>query len=411
MKILFTTPILEHPAGGGPQLRIENSIKALSRIAEIDIVYRVARWDASIDETEQFYREYCCEYVTLIDYPNWADESGFTKLLLRVGGVLLRGAVKRQARQIVRHAQRRGIDIFWFGFGNISFPLIKAVRQLMPSGKIVCDTDSVWSRFVLRGLPYSRGFHKLRVLLVGKLKEMEERALVDVSDVTTAVSEVDAEYYRGLTRDATKIHLFSNVIDIHSYQNSAEKFVRIRRPALYLAGSFGPRSPMNIAAEWMLRDVLPRVLRRYPSAHFYIVGRNSDREFGHLQDNNVTVTGRVPSVLPYLRHADVAVVPLKFESGTRFKLLEAGACKVPVVSTTLGAEGIPVGNERDVLIADDAETFACAIVRLLDDRELACRLAERCFQLVESCYSVEALTREAVEIIQSFRARVGQGET
>jgi len=138
---------------------------------------------------------------------------------------------------------------------------------------------------------------------------------------------------------------------------------------------------------------------RHPQLHFYIVGNNSDKGFGHLNGPNVTATGRVDSVLPYLCHADVALVPLHFESGTRFKILEAGACGVPLVSTTLGAEGIPVVDGRDILIADEPDAFADAILRLLEDRPLAARIAASCNRLVREEFSVQRLARDAERIL------------
>jgi glycosyltransferase involved in cell wall biosynthesis len=90
---------------------------------------------------------------------------------------------------------------------------------------------------------------------------------------------------------------------------------------------------------------------------------------------------------------------LKFESGTRFKILEAGACGIPLVSTTLGAEGLPVIHEEHILLADDPAGFADAIVRLIGDKQLAERLASNCRELVRTSYSVESLRREAAHIL------------
>ncbi|MNN53302.1 Glycosyl transferases group 1 [compost metagenome] len=156
---------------------------------------------------------------------------------------------------------------------------------------------------------------------------------------------------------------------------------------------------MDTAARWVLDDVFPKVLKKYPTVHFYIVGRNSELGFGHLNGPNITVTGRLESVLPYLCNTDVALVPLKFESGTRFKILEAGACRIPLVSTVLGAEGIPVINGEHILLADEPEHFAAAIIKLLDDREFANRLASNCYDLVNENFSVESLAAEASQIL------------
>ena len=130
------------------------------------------------------------------------------------------------------------------------------------------------------------------------------------------------------------------------------------------------------------------------------MGNNSELSFGDKNSHNITVTGRLKSVLPYLCNTDVALVPLKFESGTRFKILEAGACNVALVSTALGAEGIPVFDGEHILIADEAEDFANSIVRLLDDKEFAKKIAINCHKLINDNFSIETLVVEAKQILE-----------
>jgi len=266
--------------------------------------------------------------------------------------------------------------------------------------KIVCDTDSVWSRFVLREAPFASGKRKRQIVKSGKEKQEEERAWVNLCNVTTAVSEVDADYYRSLASDEKCIKLFSNAIDLETYKSPPSPPEGFHNPSIYLAGSYGKStSSMNMATQWVLDKVLPLVLNAYPSIHFYIVGNNSDIGFGHLNSPNITVTGRLETVLPYLCNTNVALVPLKFESGTRFKILEAGACKVPIVSTILGAEGIPVTDNKDILLADEPEDFANAIIKILEDEDLAQSLAANCHELINKHYSIDTLADEAKHIL------------
>lgn len=400
MRVLFTSPILEHPPAGGPQLRIENSIKALSAKCELDVISRSPAPRETRERTAAFLGAYCRDFRYA---PRLERDAPARRVLRRAGSAarrLLDADAREDARMILDHVDRRGIGVVWFGYGNLSYPAIRRVRALRPRLKLVCDTDSVWSRFVLRELPYASGLRRLRIALAGRLKEREERAWVEVCDVTAAVSEVDADYYRGLTKEPERIHVFPNVIDLEAYAARPPRPPGFRSPSIYLAGTFGHyHSPMDSAARWMLEKVLPRLLARHRQLHFYIVGNNSDRGFGRLNGPNVTATGRVDSVLPYLCHADVALVPLHFESGTRFKILEAGACGVPLVSTTLGAEGIPVVDGRDILIADESDAFADAVLRLLEDRPLAARLAANCNRLVREEFSVQRLARDAERIL------------
>lgn len=403
MRVLFTTPILEHPAAGGPQLRIENSIKALSKVCELDIVYRDLGYSDRMEEAASFFRTFAAEYH-VIRRPQASGAGPIAKALSVAEKILNRlfdTRTRAHARYILDHVDRRGIDVIWFGYGNISFPLIKLIKTANPKLKVVCDTDSVWSRFVLRELPYVTGMRKFRVWRDGRRKQSEEKAWVDLCEATTAVSEVDAEYYRSISADPERIHVFSNVIDVNSYVSHPAPPAGFRSPSIYLAGSFGHyNSPMDTAARWMLEEVFPKVLETHPDLHFYIVGRNSEVGFGHIKHPNVTVTGRLESVLPYLCNTNIALVPLKFESGTRFKILEAGACMIPIVSTTLGAEGIPVVDEEHILIADDPEGFANAIARLLDDAALARSLSVNCHALVNERFSVDSLANEARKILE-----------
>jgi len=103
---------------------------------------------------------------------------------------------------------------------------------------------------------------------------------------------------------------------------------------------------------------------------FRLVGRNPDRRVKGLAGDSVEVTGRVPSVLEHLWQAAVVVVPLRIGGGTRLKIYEAMAAGRAVVSTTVGAEGLDVKHGEDLLLADDAGSFANSVSRLLTDQSL-----------------------------------------
>ncbi|MBU4502100.1 MAG: glycosyltransferase family 4 protein [Nanoarchaeota archaeon] len=386
IKILFTTPQLEHPPASGPTLRIENSIKALSRISKLHLFSRVNKHYMGSEEAEVFYRNLCISFLYAPSVSNLPPEFGN----------------QQDAEAIIDYADTNGIDIIWFGFGNISYPLIKVIKSLRPQLKVVCDTDSVWSRFVLRELPYEISSERRRQIEAeGRQKEQEEADWVNFCDVTTAVSQVDADYYRSLADDPERIHIFSNVIDLSTYDSPPPPPADFKKPCIYLAGTFyASTSPMVRGTRWAIKEVLPLVQKAIPEIHFYIVGDRSDVMLTDIQNPHITITGKVKSVLPYLCHADVALVPLMFESGTRFKILEAGACGVPIVSTTLGAEGLPTKNDKEILIADKATAFAGAAIRLINNKSFAKELAMNCKRMVEKGFSVESLTQEAMAILK-----------
>ncbi|HRE32774.1 MAG TPA: glycosyltransferase family 4 protein [Candidatus Berkiella sp.] len=396
MRVLFTSPMIMHPAASGPHLRIENSIKALAKVSDLHVMSRVAPHVLGGAQAIKHYQNLAPTFTFAPSVDKLSSWRTFRRMQM-----VARKVWVNDAKAIVQYARKHQLKVVWFGYGNISYPLIKQVRQLAPELFLVCDTDSVWSRFIFRELPFIDDENeKQRVLKESQAKELEEKDWVQLCDITTAVSEVDATYYRYLTSQKEKVALFSNVLDINQYLAPIAPPPHLKKPAIYLAGSFGkPTSAMNRAADWLIQGILPLVKRQIPDVHCYIVGNHSDVSYGHLKDPSITVTGRLESVLPYLKNIDVALTPLQFESGTRFKILEAAACKTPMVSTTLGAEGIPVEQGKHILLADSSEDFAAAIVKLIQDKAYAATLADNSFQLVAKDYGLEQLAREATAIL------------
>lgn len=135
--------------------------------------------------------------------------------------------------------------------------------------------------------------------------------------------------------------------------------------------------PNADATVFFVREILPHILHVRPDTVFIAVGKGASAELHRLAGPNVIVTGRVPDVAPYLSRASVVVAPIRIGSGTRYKLVEALAMGKPIVSTSIGCEGLPFASDHELLIADRPEDFASATIRLLEDRELASELGSR----------------------------------
>jgi polysaccharide biosynthesis protein PslH len=168
------------------------------------------------------------------------------------------------------------------------------------------------------------------------------------------------------------------------------------------------RTRPNIdAAVFFVKDVLPDILARRPNAKMYVVGGDPPDEVTRLATANVVVTGEVPDVRPYVRNAAVVVVPLRMGGGTRLKVLEGLSMKRPMVSTSVGCEGIDVKHEEHLLIADESATFAQAVLRLLDEPTLGATLAQNGHTLVQRRYRWESV----VEQLEALYADLARGRT
>jgi len=151
-------------------------------------------------------------------------------------------------------------------------------------------------------------------------------------------------------------------------------------PTAMFAGSYcyGPNAD---AAHWLVSNIWPLVLAARPGAALRLVGEPDDSVQRLESPPSVTVVGRVDSMEPELARADLVVVPLRYGSGTRLKILEAFAQRIPVVSTTLGAEGLGAEAGVHLLVSDDAAGFASACIRLFEDVELRERLVDNAQRL------------------------------
>lgn len=402
-KIIYTSPILDYPPAGGPTLRVYNSLLALSEVAQVCLIPQTSRRNLGVKACKQF-RNVCSKLI----FPT----STFFQLYSRFAWVIpkifktLFPKQSDMAHFLVRVAAREKINIVWFGYGNISHALMKKVHLLSPNLKIVCDTDSVWSRFILRELPLISDPKKyFQVKLAGREKEKEEREWVKFCSIITAVSAVDADYYRHECGGKEgQVKLFSNAIDLKSYADCSIAIGLNSSPSLFLGGSFWPGSPMEHAFRWFYDGAFPIIKKGFPSIRLLVVGKGAKETIFDIKDPSVQILGKVPSVVPFLKKSSVAIVPLHFESGTRFKILEAAACGVPVVSTTLGAEGIPVTSGRHLLIGDSHEDFAKEIMRILQNGTLGKQLAKSCFDLVSEKFCLKSLSEEGKEIILALNS-------
>lgn len=233
-----------------------------------------------------------------------------------------------------------------------------------------------------------------------------ERQAMRGCDLVLAVSADDQQTLRRLEQHAT-IGVVPNGVDSAVFSQSA--LARERRSALAFAGSpivftgtldFRP----NIdAALWFGQEVLPRIRVHRPDARFVVVGKRPAAILGTLPAEAVTIVGEVPDARPFIAGACVYVVPMRIGGGVRLKLLEALALEAPVVSTSMGAEGVDgLRNDEHCLIADDPAAFAAAVLHLLDDQAHAARLGAAGRTLVSARYDWQAIIPQLEALYQQL---------
>jgi len=212
-----------------------------------------------------------------------------------------------------------------------------------------------------------------------KMQRFEKEACHRVDSVI-AVSEADA---RMMEREygVAKVHDIPTGVDIDFFKPANTSPARPN--SLVFTGSMD-WLPNEDAMRYFIDDVMPLVKQQIPDVHLTIVGRSPYPSLVELaqRDPALTVTGRVDDVRPYMQDAVAFIVPIRIGGGTRLKIYEAMAMEKPVISTTVGAEGLPVHHDAQLLLADDPKTFADSVVKVLSNSELAARLGSSAAQFV-----------------------------
>ncbi|MCY2965566.1 MAG: glycosyltransferase [Planctomycetota bacterium] len=219
-----------------------------------------------------------------------------------------------------------------------------------------------------------------------------------------AVSERDREQYRQ-RYGWTHVSTIDTAVDIEYYV--PQNVPRIP-DSLVFVGSLD-WLPNQDGLDWFVNQVWGLVRERVPTAVFRIVGRNPSPAMLALGSHpGVEVIGSVPDTRPWLAESEIVVVPLRIGGGTRLKIFEAMAMGKPVVSTTLGAEGLDVQPDRDIVLADDAERLSQRIIELLKAPALREEIGTSARNLVEEKFSAEAVARQferiCEETVATFRA-------
>lgn len=155
--------------------------------------------------------------------------------------------------------------------------------------------------------------------------------------------------------------------------------------------------PNKDAVVYFAQKILPRIRAHIPDATFFIIGKDAPAELGQVP--GVSVIGTVPDVRPFLQQASVVVVPLRAGSGTRLKILEAMAAGKPVVTTSVGMEGLRVRHGIHLMVADEPDDFTAAVIRLLRDSRHRREIGTNARKLVEQEYGWSMLAQRFEAVI------------
>ncbi len=221
-----------------------------------------------------------------------------------------------------------------------------------------------------------------------------ERLACTVADGVLVASDNDAETVRRWSPHVP-VHIVPTTYEILDRQEA------LGRSGCLFVGNFG-HGPNADALEWIVDELFPKVLALEPETLLRVVGQGARS----IESPGITFVGNVPDVGPFMQQARVVIAPIRFGSGMKSKVASALCSGVPVVTTTIGAQGFSGRSVLAPVIADDAGTFATQVVRLLADDSLWLRASEASLDEARRVVSNDRMVEAAKAILATVEERL-----
>jgi len=379
LRVLFLSQVLPYPPDSGPKVKTWNMIKYLAQKHDVTLASFV-RGDQSADIEK--LRPYCYAVhvvpmrrgvVRDAWYMGLSSLTGQPFMMIRDDRAAMRHLIDRLAREErfdVAHADQL----------NMAQYAVR-VRQAF---KVLDAHNALWLLYKRLTATMSPGPKKWLLEREWRLLKRYEGKVVRRFDAVLSVTEEDKVALleaAGVEREITVIPIAVDTEKVRPVAHRPDA-----NHILHIGTMYWP--PNIDGVLWFARQVFPLIRQQRPDVQFDVVGARPPQEIVAMggSGTGINVTGYVADPTPYLQQAALMVVPLRAGGGMRVKILNALAQGIPIVSTTLGAEGIAVTPGQNILTADEPAEFAAACLRLLNDPDLRAQLACSGRRLAEDVY-------------------------
>lgn len=393
MRILFITDAVPYPTISGAPLRTYNLLRHLARQHEVYVAAFVKTPEQR--EGVAHLQEFCraVETAEMWTARAWGRPLEALRYLLKGIPPDLRFHFSDElARKIRGLAASVNFDIVQIDHMTMGMYL-EVVPPEMAKRAVWMVHDVDYSRYARLVRVETKLIRKLRLWLHSHMLRNWEPRFAERFKRCVTVSPADRDLLLA-ANPRLHVEVAPNGVDTQMYEPLPPNTAA---PALLFVGNMDAIACVD-AMLYFCREIFPLIRRVLPNLEMWIVGINPRPEVKTLAGNGIHVTGRVDEVRPYYDRSTVCVVPLRAGGGTRLKILEAMALGRPVVSTSIGCEGLEVIDGVHLLIADSPEPFAEKILRLLQDKNLQESLTRHARVLAEERYDWEVIAAKLMRV-------------
>lgn len=385
MRILFLSQVLPYPLDAGPKMRSYFVLRHLVQKHQVTLLTFVRDTDRAED------------IAHLVELCHAVHTVPMQRARLRDVKFLMQSLLTRQPFLIIRDQIPAMTQKLRQLVSSESFDVIHADQLWMAQYALAAKRTSPQLRLVLdqhnavhlipKRLAADEFNPLKRQFLAGEARLLAayEAEVCHRFDHVVWVTEEDRRAVAAVSKTTANGRVSSTVIPICADPTQIQPLARdTDRPRItFLGGLHWPPNAQGVL--WFAKHVFPQVRAEIPEAVLTVIGKSPPA--GLEGEAGIEVTGYVADLKPYLAETGVFIVPLHAGGGMRVKILDAWSWGLPIVSTPIGAEGIDTRPDENILIADTAQTFAQAVVRILKEPTFAQRLAKNGRQTVIEKYN------------------------
>ncbi|MBN1317283.1 MAG: glycosyltransferase [Anaerolineales bacterium] len=403
MKILYLTIELPWPPDRGARIRDFNLIKQVSRRHD---VFLLSLLDSTGQPADSSALEPYCQWIETVELKQraMADHLKALRSCVRHGRPLAVYDYYRQelAEKLANLVGDSDIDIIQFEHSFFA-PYIDVLPKGY-KGKTVLDFHNIGFLQYRRMANLELGWReKAGFRIKSLLMNNWEGRYAQRFHHCLATSEIDAALLKTRAPNLN-VTVIPNGVDTGTIQQLDESPESL---TLLIIGTIG-YPPNRDSAFYFFRDIFPLIERQIPEVKLLIAGHSPPKKVEELgRHENIEVPGSISDVLPLYQKSLITVVPLRGGSGTRLKIIESMAMGRPVVSTTIGCEGLDVVDGKHLLIADSPLDFANAVIQLLQNRDLRARIIANARRLVETHYDWKTIGEKLLSVYQEIDINKG----
>jgi glycosyltransferase involved in cell wall biosynthesis len=400
MRVAVFTPYLPYPPDTGGKIRSYYLLQALTARFDVDL-YTVYHRKGPSEEHVRALREHCRRVVLFRLRKSWRSRDLVWRTLSPLPRVVDHFHTSHSLEQARQHLSNGGYDVVVAD--EMCMTPYAELAENLPRVVIRHKVDYVHYTEVARARPW--GLEKMLDLIEAAQLRRYGRAKMSLYQAYLACSEQDVALMRWQAPGIPSV-VIPNGADLSKFVPSGR--AKSPEPILLYVGSMH-YYPNIDAMLYFFETMYQTIHRAVPDIRVQIVGHHPPLEIQQLARlPGVEVTGTVPDVWPYYDQATVFIVPLRLGSGTRLKIIEAMAMELPIVSTTVGAEGLDIRAGENILIADDPVSFAESVVQLLSDPDLCTRIAEG-GRLLSRRYDWMELTKPWADLVEAVAKQWKRG--